>query len=207
MCVCVCRRSRKEACFFQGDITSSVREAGPCLSVCLSQFNHANLIWKPASLISKWTSISVFAVLHFCQTCLEKLVCPHQDWEILHQVLFLFWSSVQYQSSLYGGNNNSASPPSNGGSSPIVCERCGQVCRGEVVRVKNTHFHVQCFTCQGKKKKHTYTQTNTFISFLSCDRCLLEWRKHTITSKSFCFVQKPEMMVGFVYSSYHTRCI
>uniref|UniRef100_A0A674N3K6 Actin binding LIM protein family member 3 n=1 Tax=Takifugu rubripes TaxID=31033 RepID=A0A674N3K6_TAKRU len=32
--------------------------------------------------------------------------------------------------------------------SPIVCERCGQGCRGEVVRVKNTHFHVQCFTCQ-----------------------------------------------------------
>ncbi|CAG11745.1 unnamed protein product, partial [Tetraodon nigroviridis] len=48
---------------------------------------------------------------------------------------------VQYQSSLYGGNNNSASPP-------IMCERCGQLCRGEVVRVKNTHFHLQCFTCQ-----------------------------------------------------------
>uniref|UniRef100_A0A3B4WQN2 Actin binding LIM protein family, member 3 n=1 Tax=Seriola lalandi dorsalis TaxID=1841481 RepID=A0A3B4WQN2_SERLL len=26
--------------------------------------------------------------------------------------------------------------------------RCGEVCRGEVVRVKNTHFHVHCFTCQ-----------------------------------------------------------
>uniref|UniRef100_A0A7N6B6F5 LIM zinc-binding domain-containing protein n=1 Tax=Anabas testudineus TaxID=64144 RepID=A0A7N6B6F5_ANATE len=34
------------------------------------------------------------------------------------------------------------------GNSPIVCERCGEVCRGEVVRVKNTHFHVHCFTCQ-----------------------------------------------------------
>uniref|UniRef100_A0A674MMK1 Actin binding LIM protein family member 3 n=1 Tax=Takifugu rubripes TaxID=31033 RepID=A0A674MMK1_TAKRU len=57
-------------------------------------------------------------------------------------------TNVQYQSSLYGGNNNSSSSPSSGGSSPIVCERCGQGCRGEVVRVKNTHFHVQCFTCQ-----------------------------------------------------------
>lgn len=57
------------------------------------------------------------------------------------------------------------------------------------------------------KKKHTYTQTNTFISFLGCDRCLLEWCKHTITSKGFCFVQKPEMMVGFVDSSYPTCCI
>uniref|UniRef100_A0A3Q2TUH7 LIM zinc-binding domain-containing protein n=1 Tax=Fundulus heteroclitus TaxID=8078 RepID=A0A3Q2TUH7_FUNHE len=29
-----------------------------------------------------------------------------------------------------------------------MCERCGEACRGEVVRVKNTHFHVHCFTCQ-----------------------------------------------------------
>lgn len=63
----------------------------------------------------------------------------------------LLSSSVQYQSSLYGGNNNSSSPLSSRGSSPIMCERCGEVCRGEVVRVKNTHFHVHCFTCQGKK--------------------------------------------------------
>ncbi|XP_026225778.1 actin-binding LIM protein 3-like [Anabas testudineus] len=57
-------------------------------------------------------------------------------------------NSVQYQSGLFGENNNSSSPVSSRGNSPIVCERCGEVCRGEVVRVKNTHFHVHCFTCQ-----------------------------------------------------------
>ncbi|XP_071061579.1 actin-binding LIM protein 3-like isoform X2 [Pseudochaenichthys georgianus] len=57
-------------------------------------------------------------------------------------------TNVQYQSGLYGENNNSSSPISSRGNSPIACERCGEVCRGEVVRVKNTHFHVQCFTCQ-----------------------------------------------------------
>ncbi|XP_069575326.1 actin-binding LIM protein 3-like isoform X12 [Brachyistius frenatus] len=57
-------------------------------------------------------------------------------------------NAVQYQSDLYGGNNNSSSPLASPGNLPIVCERCGEVCRGEVVRVKNTHFHVQCFTCQ-----------------------------------------------------------
>uniref|UniRef100_A0A672FAA3 Actin binding LIM protein family, member 3 n=1 Tax=Salarias fasciatus TaxID=181472 RepID=A0A672FAA3_SALFA len=56
--------------------------------------------------------------------------------------------AVQYQAGLYGGNNNSGSPLSSRGNSPIVCERCGEVCRGEVVRVKSTHFHVNCFTCQ-----------------------------------------------------------
>uniref|UniRef100_A0A3P8WUG9 Actin binding LIM protein family, member 3 n=1 Tax=Cynoglossus semilaevis TaxID=244447 RepID=A0A3P8WUG9_CYNSE len=45
-------------------------------------------------------------------------------------------------------SSSSSSPLSSRGNSPIVCERCGEVCRGEVVRVKNTHFHVHCFTCQ-----------------------------------------------------------
>ncbi|KAK2882095.1 actin-binding LIM protein 3-like isoform X2 [Channa argus] len=57
-------------------------------------------------------------------------------------------NAIQYQSGLYGENNNSSSTLSGRGNSPIVCERCGEVCRGEVVRVKNTHFHVHCFTCQ-----------------------------------------------------------
>ncbi|XP_034539277.1 actin-binding LIM protein 3-like isoform X3 [Notolabrus celidotus] len=57
-------------------------------------------------------------------------------------------TNVQYHSGLYGENNNSSSPLSSRGNSPIVCERCGEVCRGEVVRVKKTHFHVHCFTCQ-----------------------------------------------------------
>uniref|UniRef100_A0A3Q2E6A9 Actin binding LIM protein family, member 3 n=1 Tax=Cyprinodon variegatus TaxID=28743 RepID=A0A3Q2E6A9_CYPVA len=34
------------------------------------------------------------------------------------------------------------------GNSPIMCERCREACHGEVVRVKNTHFHIHCFTCQ-----------------------------------------------------------
>lgn len=58
-------------------------------------------------------------------------------------------TNVQLQSGLYGGNKNSSeSPVSSRGGSPIVCARCGEVCRGEVVRVKSSHFHVHCFTCQ-----------------------------------------------------------
>ncbi|XP_041122625.1 actin-binding LIM protein 3-like isoform X4 [Polyodon spathula] len=33
------------------------------------------------------------------------------------------------------------------GSSVIQCYRCRNVCKGEVVRVQHTHFHVKCFTC------------------------------------------------------------
>uniref|UniRef100_A0A4W5NKH9 LIM zinc-binding domain-containing protein n=1 Tax=Hucho hucho TaxID=62062 RepID=A0A4W5NKH9_9TELE len=34
------------------------------------------------------------------------------------------------------------------GAMTIHCLRCREVCKGEVVRVQNVHFHVKCFTCQ-----------------------------------------------------------
>ncbi|XP_078241929.1 actin-binding LIM protein 3 isoform X13 [Pogona vitticeps] len=30
----------------------------------------------------------------------------------------------------------------------IQCYRCGDTCKGEVVRVQSNHFHIRCFTCQ-----------------------------------------------------------
>ncbi|KAE8614678.1 hypothetical protein XENTR_v10008262 [Xenopus tropicalis] len=35
-----------------------------------------------------------------------------------------------------------------GNSGPIQCYRCGETCKGEVVRVQTNHFHIRCFTCQ-----------------------------------------------------------
>uniref|UniRef100_A0A3P9NNL8 Actin binding LIM protein family member 3 n=1 Tax=Poecilia reticulata TaxID=8081 RepID=A0A3P9NNL8_POERE len=56
---------------------------------------------------------------------------------------------VKFQSGLYGGNHSSSSSTlSSRANSPITCERCREACCGEVVRVKNMHFHVHCFTCQ-----------------------------------------------------------
>uniref|UniRef100_A0A8D1C7J2 Actin binding LIM protein family member 3 n=1 Tax=Sus scrofa TaxID=9823 RepID=A0A8D1C7J2_PIG len=43
-------------------------------------------------------------------------------------------------------NQNPYAP--RGGSSVIQCYRCGDTCKGEVVRVHNNHFHIRCFTCQ-----------------------------------------------------------
>uniref|UniRef100_W5LD23 Actin binding LIM protein family member 3 n=1 Tax=Astyanax mexicanus TaxID=7994 RepID=W5LD23_ASTMX len=34
------------------------------------------------------------------------------------------------------------------GQAAIACFRCREMCKGEVVRVQNVHFHVKCFTCQ-----------------------------------------------------------
>ncbi|TST98572.1 Actin-binding LIM protein 1 [Bagarius yarrelli] len=30
----------------------------------------------------------------------------------------------------------------------IQCYKCGQLCKGEVLRVQNKHFHIKCFTCK-----------------------------------------------------------
>ncbi|XP_077183193.1 actin-binding LIM protein 3 [Paroedura picta] len=40
-------------------------------------------------------------------------------------------------------------PYNSGGRSTIIqCYRCGDTCKGEVVRVQSNHFHIRCFTCQ-----------------------------------------------------------
>ncbi|KAF3842324.1 hypothetical protein F7725_024275 [Dissostichus mawsoni] len=31
----------------------------------------------------------------------------------------------------------------------IQCYKCGEPCKGEVLRVQNKHFHLKCFTCKG----------------------------------------------------------
>ncbi|XP_039631616.1 actin-binding LIM protein 3 isoform X2 [Polypterus senegalus] len=48
-------------------------------------------------------------------------------------------TSVPYQQNSYSTSR---------GASVIQCYRCGDVCKGEVVRVQSTHFHVKCFTCE-----------------------------------------------------------
>ncbi|XP_068133243.1 actin-binding LIM protein 3 isoform X4 [Hyperolius riggenbachi] len=49
-------------------------------------------------------------------------------------------TSLPYQ------QHNSYSSSGSGG--PIQCYRCGETCKGEVVRVQTNHFHIRCFTCQ-----------------------------------------------------------
>lgn len=52
-----------------------------------------------------------------------------------------FLPAVPYQQNPYTAGS---------GSSVIQCYRCGDTCKGEVVRVQSNHFHIRCFTCQGR---------------------------------------------------------
>lgn len=32
---------------------------------------------------------------------------------------------------------------------PVIhCHKCGEPCKGEVLRVQTKHFHIKCFTCK-----------------------------------------------------------
>nr|XP_015204798.1 PREDICTED: actin-binding LIM protein 3 [Lepisosteus oculatus] len=55
-----------------------------------------------------------------------------------HSIAWSMAAAPYQQSSYSGGRSTSA----------IHCFRCRDVCKGEVVRVQNVHFHVKCFTCQ-----------------------------------------------------------
>nr|XP_057919605.1 actin-binding LIM protein 3 isoform X6 [Doryrhamphus excisus] len=78
-------------------------------------------------------------------------------------------SSSEYQRGCTGG--------------PIRCQRCREVCKGEVVRVQDTHFHVKCFTCTvcncdlarsgffQKKGEYICTADYQRLYGTRCDRC------------------------------------
>lgn len=42
----------------------------------------------------------------------------------------------------------------------IQCHKCGETCKGEVLRVQNKHFHLKCFTCKGTISYNCEMQPN-----------------------------------------------
>uniref|UniRef100_A0A8C9XHU6 Actin binding LIM protein family, member 3 n=1 Tax=Sander lucioperca TaxID=283035 RepID=A0A8C9XHU6_SANLU len=86
----------------------------------------------------------------------------------------VFLSSAAYHQGSAGGEQSSG---------PIRCQRCRDVCKGEVVRVQDTHFHVKCFTCTvcncdlarsgffQKKGEYICTADYQRLYGTRCDRC------------------------------------
>nr|XP_008526527.1 PREDICTED: actin-binding LIM protein 3 isoform X5 [Equus przewalskii] len=83
-------------------------------------------------------------------------------------------TSIPYQQNPYSPR---------GSSSVIQCYRCGDTCKGEVVRVHNNHFHIRCFTCQVcgcglaqsgfffKNQEYICTQDYQQLYGTRCDSC------------------------------------
>ncbi|XP_030069293.1 actin-binding LIM protein 3 [Microcaecilia unicolor] len=66
-----------------------------------------------------------------CLLKFQKALLQTQLWKVER--------AVPYQQNQYSAQ---------GGSRTIQCYRCGDTCKGEVVRVQTNHFHIKCFTCQ-----------------------------------------------------------
>uniref|UniRef100_A0A8C5NL58 Actin binding LIM protein family member 3 n=1 Tax=Junco hyemalis TaxID=40217 RepID=A0A8C5NL58_JUNHY len=83
-------------------------------------------------------------------------------------------TSIPYQQSPYSSGSS---------SSAIQCYRCGDTCKGEVVRVQSNHFHIRCFTCQVcgcdlaqsgfffKNQEYICTQDYQQLYGTRCDSC------------------------------------
>ncbi|XP_045855502.1 actin-binding LIM protein 3 isoform X5 [Meles meles] len=83
-------------------------------------------------------------------------------------------TSIPYQQNPYNPR---------GSSNVIQCYRCGDTCKGEVVRVHNNHFHIRCFTCQVcgcalaqsgfffKNQEYICTQDYQQLYGTRCDSC------------------------------------
>lgn len=83
-------------------------------------------------------------------------------------------ASIPYQQNPYNPRGSSA---------VIQCYRCGDTCKGEVVRVHNNHFHIRCFTCQVcgcglaqsgfffKNQEYICTQDYQQLYGTRCDSC------------------------------------
>lgn len=83
-------------------------------------------------------------------------------------------TSIPYQQSPYNPRSS---------SNVIQCYRCGDTCKGEVVRVHNNHFHIRCFTCQVcgcglaqsgfffKNQEYICTQDYQQLYGTRCDSC------------------------------------
>lgn len=114
-------------------------------------------------LMHTWFKSSVFAevlvfreIIKLCLTPRPQTQKKSPDMSIVFTFFQIFSSILStgpYQHPSYGGGSGGH------GQDVISCFRCGDVCKGEVVRVQNVHFHVKCFTCQGMEFYSSFTKS------------------------------------------------
>eukprot|EP00079_Xenopus_tropicalis_P031538 XP_017945309.1 PREDICTED: actin-binding LIM protein 1-like isoform X2 [Xenopus tropicalis] len=53
----------------------------------------------------------------------------------------------------FGVNVAHTQDPSQATEKPVIrCHKCGEPCKGEVLRVQSKHFHIKCFICKGETR-------------------------------------------------------
>ncbi|XP_057682405.1 actin-binding LIM protein 1-like isoform X3 [Corythoichthys intestinalis] len=85
----------------------------------------------------------------------------------------------------------------------IRCVKCGEVCKGEVLRVQSNHFHIKCFTC--KVCGCDLARSGFFIKNGDC-LCPLDYQRlhGTICNSCGGFVEGD--VVAVLGKTYHPTC-
>lgn len=114
------------------------------------------------------------------------LISANNDNGLLMSVtycLFVFSPLVPYQPSSCNSERSSG---------PIHCFRCREVCKGEVVRVQHVHFHIKCFTCQGKSRVFGRNALEMLVTSQSHlliigNACILTWIcfRYTVSNRFY----------------------
>ncbi|KAM4852272.1 actin-binding LIM protein 1 isoform 3-T3 [Thomomys bottae] len=59
------------------------------------------------------------------------------------------WGPVEHAFSSCGPSVAQPQDPHHPTEKPVIhCHKCGEPCKGEVLRVQTKHFHIKCFTCK-----------------------------------------------------------
>uniref|UniRef100_A0A8C6TG59 Actin binding LIM protein 1b n=1 Tax=Neogobius melanostomus TaxID=47308 RepID=A0A8C6TG59_9GOBI len=89
------------------------------------------------------------------------------------------------------------------GKTPIECHRCGEPCRGQVLRVQKSHFHIKCFTC--KVCGCDLSQSGFFIKNGDC-LCPVDFQRLHGTTCTNCGEFVEGEVVSVLGKSYHPAC-
>ncbi|KAK1793985.1 hypothetical protein P4O66_010900 [Electrophorus voltai] len=57
----------------------------------------------------------------------------------------------------------------------IQCYKCGEPCKGEVLRVQSRHFHLKCFTCKAADVAHMWRCRGVVMGGRGSSRSLMLW--------------------------------
>ncbi|XP_055006499.1 actin-binding LIM protein 1-like [Boleophthalmus pectinirostris] len=85
----------------------------------------------------------------------------------------------------------------------IECHRCGEPCKGQVLRVQNRHFHIKCFTC--KVCGCDLSQSGFFLKN-GDSLCPVDFRRLHGTTCTNCGDFVEGEVVTVLGKSYHPAC-
>ncbi|XP_053495280.1 actin-binding LIM protein 2 isoform X4 [Ictalurus furcatus] len=107
------------------------------------------------------------------------------------------------QQAVHGSLEQQQQPKPHAQSGPILCQNCGQACKGEVLRVQNKHFHIKCFICKvcgcDLAQGGFFVRQGEFI-------CTLDYQRLYGTRCFSCEQFIEGEVVSALGKTYHPRC-